>query len=65
MAAADWDRVEREVVEKIRLLKATVKGLEPGPLSDKICSELMLPAMAHIAAFCHCVSIEDTDPNEP
>jgi len=32
MVSADWNGVERETVEKIRLLKVLVKQLEPGPL---------------------------------
>ena len=46
MVSADWDGVERETVEKIRLLKVLVEQLEPGPLSDKICNDLVLPALA-------------------
>jgi len=51
MAAADWDRVEHETVEKIRLLKAAVHGMPIGPLADKICSDLVLPALAKLGAF--------------
>lgn len=64
MAAADWEKVERETVEKIRLLKAMVQGLEPGPLTDKVCAELVMPAMAHLAAFNLAVQVEDdSEPN--
>lgn len=63
MAAADWDRVERETVEKIRLLKAAVQGMEPGPLAEKVCAELILPAMAILAEFNQCVTVDDSEPN--
>lgn len=65
MASADWDGVERETVEKIRLLKVLVKQLEPGPLSDKICNDLVLPALAKLGAFNTSVQIhEERDDGE-
>lgn len=64
MAAADWDRVERETVEKIRLLKAAVQGLEPGPLADKVCTELIMPCLRILAEFNQAVKIEEGDDHE-
>lgn len=58
MAAADWNWVERETVEKIRLLKAVVDGLPSGPLSNKICNDLVMPAMVRLGVFNQCVTVQ-------
>jgi len=65
MAAADWDKIERETVEKIRLLKAAVQGLESGPLTEKVCAELILPALAILAEFNQCVTVDDSEAPPP
>ena len=59
MAAADWDKIEQETVEKIRLLKAAVQGLEPGPVTEKVCAELILPALSILARFNQCVTVDE------
>lgn len=53
--------MERETVEKIRLLKAAVQGLPPGPLAEKVCAEMILPALAILAEFNRCVTVEDSE----
>ena len=59
MANADWEKIERETVEKIRLLKTAVQGLPPGPVTEKVCVELVLPALAVLAKFNQCVTVKD------
>jgi len=61
MAAADWDKIERETVEKIRLLKAAVQGLEPGPVTDQVCAELVMPCLAILAQFNMAVQVDDSE----
>ena len=63
MAAADWDKVERETVSKIRILKSVVQEMDPGPLSDKICNDLVLPALATIGSFNSMVEIHEERDN--
>lgn len=55
---ADWDRVEREVVEKIHALRDLSKGLKPSPLNDKIAQDLILPALTLLGHFCTSVSVK-------
>lgn len=57
-ASADWDRIENDVVQRIRILRDVSRTLEPGPLADKICNDLILPAAAVLADFCLRVEIE-------
>ena len=56
---ADWDRVERETVERIRALRALAETLEPTPINDKITQDLILPALALLGRFAACVKVED------
>jgi hypothetical protein len=56
---ADWDRVERETVERIRALRALSETLEPSPLNDRIAADLILPAMALLGRFAACVKVEE------
>lgn len=63
MAAADWDKVERETISKIRILKAVVQEMETGPLSDKICNDLVLPALATLGSFNSMVEIHEDRAN--
>lgn len=64
LRAADWDRMERDVVERIRMLKAMVMKLEPSELNDKIADELIAPNCALLAEFCSNVKIEDLEEGE-
>ncbi len=59
MRGADWDGVEKEVVEKLRMLKALCAHLEPNPLNDKIAEDLFLPALRLLGEFCVKVQIEE------
>jgi hypothetical protein len=56
---ADWPRIEREVVEKIRMLKAIADGLPANAINDKIAHDLVLPALNLLGRFCACVTVEE------
>lgn len=69
MRSIDWDKVEKQVVVKLRLLKATVMHLEPNRTNDMIVRDLIYPAFLHLIAFVDCVQIqgdegEETDGDE-
>jgi len=58
---ADWNKVEDEVVEKIRLLKAACLHLESNPLNDKIAEDIFLPALALLGDFCTRITLESDE----
>ena len=64
LRTADWDQLERDVVFRIRLLRATCEKLEPGAVSDKIAQDIFLPALGLLAEFCACVEIGEPDDDE-
>ena len=57
----NWELIEREVVQKIRLLRAaweyTAKAI-PKELHEAIEKDLYCPALSHLANFCACVEFE-------
>jgi len=58
---ADWDQMEKDVVERIRMLKALAMKLEPSEIHDKIADDLIAPNCALLAQFCENVKIEDLE----
>ena len=55
----DWERIEREVVRKLRYLRAAWEHTAKTPaFHDPIRRDLYMPAVKHLAAFCS--SIEET-----
>jgi hypothetical protein len=56
---AQWDKVEKEVVMKIRILRAACEKLEPNPLNDKIAEDLFLPALSLLGEFCMRIKFDD------
>lgn len=56
---ADWNTIEKEVLVKIRLLRAMCEKLEPNELNDKIANDLILPAMACLGNFCTSVELDE------
>jgi hypothetical protein len=58
LSNADWDRLETDVVTRIRVLKAAAQGLERNPLSDRIAQDLFLPCLRMLAGFCESVDIK-------
>ena len=59
MKNADWDHLERDVVTRIRLLKAAAKSLDTNPMGDRIAQDLFLPCVQMLAGFCEAVEIHD------
>ena len=55
---ANWDQLEKDVVERIRMLKALAQKLEPSEVNDQIVSDLIVPNCALLAQFCSNVEIE-------
>ena len=68
LAAADWDNLEREVVIRIRLLKAMAQNLSPNdPLAehhDGVANDLILPNIRLLAAFCASITIGEEEESD-
>ena len=47
---ANWQKTLDDVVKRIAALHHVVIEMEDGPLSDKICNELILPAIAKLGS---------------
>lgn len=58
LAGADWDELERDVVVRIRLLRAASQKLEANEVNDRIAQDLFLPAIRLLAEFCLRIEIE-------
>lgn len=56
---ANWDQLEGDVVQKIRILKAAATHLEDGFIGDKIANDLILPNLQLLAEFCGGVTEAD------
>jgi hypothetical protein len=59
---ADWDKVRNDVTDRIDYLEEVVRGLEPDPLSDKIATDLIAPALYTLSSFICSVEIEEPLP---
>lgn len=57
---ADWERVEQEVVSKLRLLRGMVDKLPDDASSNRLAHDLILPALEHIGAFCTSIQVEES-----
>lgn len=57
LSGADWDAMEREVVEKIRLLKSFSQAMPGNPVMEKVANDLILPCVGLLADFCASVQI--------
>jgi hypothetical protein len=66
---ANWETIQDDVITRIRILKELAIQLEPGPLTDQIANDLILPAIATLAHFIKAVEIDPqtdlTDEPEP
>ena len=56
----DWDRLERDVVERVRVLRAVAEKLEAGSAGEQIAKDLIVPCVRLLAEFCDCVKIDDS-----
>jgi hypothetical protein len=54
----DFDKLETEVVGKLRLLKASLRAEMDQTTRTMIVRDLLLPAAELLARFCACVNIE-------
>jgi|GEM_PF-4562559 len=65
LAKADWHGIEKDVVERIRVLHATAKAMANPPhnveVADKIANDLILPNMKLLATFCTNIDMDDAD----
>jgi len=61
---ADWDRMESDVVTRIRLLKTAVQGMQASPLNDKIAEDLFLPCLQLLGDFCGAFDITEQNDQE-
>lgn len=55
--AADWDRLEKDVVSTIRMLRASLGAFGPGLLRDAYYRDVVLPNLRLLARFCACVEV--------
>ena len=59
-AATDWERLERDVILRIRMLRIVCDKLdEPAETRERIWHDLVLPNLRLLAAFCAAVEIEE------
>lgn len=59
---ADWGKLRNDVTDRIDYLEEVVRGLEPDPLSDKIATDLIAPALYTLGSFICSVEIEEPLP---
>lgn len=57
----DWEKLRKDVNTRIDVLETLVRTLEPGPLNDKIATDLIFPCIATLGSFICSVEIEDED----
>lgn len=58
---ADWDKLENDVVVRIRMLRALVGKTDADAVNDAIASDLILPNITLLAEFCENIDIEGGD----
>lgn len=57
LRSADWGRMERDVVARIRLLRDTCRNLAPGDQADLVARDLLGPNVQLLATFCENVAV--------
>jgi len=57
LKAADWDKIEEEVIERIAMLRASCE-MEPSSLADKIANDLILPNVMLLGEFITNIKID-------
>lgn len=67
MAGPNWEQIERDVVERIRFLRAVHEKLDDRGtgLKDKIYNDLIVPNLKLLARFCACCEIGEGHEQEP
>jgi cytochrome c oxidase subunit IV len=56
----DFDQIEKDVVTRIRLIKAVYEHMKPEELT-LVHSTLIIPCMKLLAEFCACVKISEDE----
>lgn len=59
LRTAAWEDVEKEVVAKLRALHALVDKMEPGPETEQVVEDAIVPLMKLIASFCTNIKLDD------
>lgn len=62
---ADWDRLEKDVASKIKLLRATVAALPEDEVGNKIAHDIYLPLVKLLANFCASIDEEVQQEDAP
>jgi len=57
----NWEEIERDVIQRIHVLRAAATKTEPAEWRDKITADLIVPAMKLLAEFCQCIEIEEAE----
>ena len=61
VANADWDKLEQDVVKRIRCLRAIAEKLPEDDTKDAIVRDLIIPCVRLLAGFCTAITIEEQD----
>jgi hypothetical protein len=59
LRSADWTGVERDVLIRLRLLRAMAEKLEPNPINDKIANDLIMPCLRLLGDFCTRIKVDE------
>jgi hypothetical protein len=59
---ANWEQLESDVVDRVRLIRAMAMGIDKNKVTDQIANDLVLPAVRLLAEFC---AVVKTDENAP
>ena len=57
--AIDWEKLERDVSERIKLLAAADRGIQHTEIGAKLQHDLIVPAVGLLAQFVECVHVEE------
>lgn len=60
----DWDRIENDVVERLRMLRAVVQKTACNPITERIANDLFAPALRKLGEFCTMIRVEEEDGEE-
>lgn len=61
LAKCNWDGLEQDVVQRIRMLKVACQAMDQNALTDQIANDLILPSLRLLGEFCACVDIRDEE----
>jgi hypothetical protein len=64
LARIDFDKMEKEVVARIRMLRLVVQNVDRNPVSDKVAQDVILPCIVKLMEFCDAVTIKEDEEDE-